>query len=419
MRYFNLAVIAILLGVLGVSAVAAQSDTGWQVVNVERAQDLVGTDRNLRFLTLSPDGTTLAWDEDEQLCLYPLEAGETACYPYPDKFAGTGGPYWTLLWSPDSQHIALTEDLAVRALDSDIWLFDVTDHTFTDHTDDQYEGMWISPTTDTPPMLDYAPAWNPTNGDLYFFRWVRYSDGGTIMSLNMLSPAREGDKMVVDMTGEFNLLSIFLPPVVSPDGKTLAFVMLSQDLTDPKNGVWTLNLQDGTHQQVMTIDQLHTGLPEWAFAQDGIVYPDALRWVGNDALVTTLLNSSQNGIPQAAYYLDLTSGDVTSLTDFTNLANFDELNANSDDVSSPIYRLPRSGVVTPDGSAFIYLGANPPGTAAVISAVALPPGDAPEALQIHQIEDFQVSEAAAGRPVISNDGKVALLTGYLIMLEHE
>ena len=76
-------------------------------------------------------------------------------------------------------------------------------------------------------------------------------------------------------------------------------------------------------------------------------------------------------------------------------------------------------MVTPDGSAFIYLGANPPNTSAVISAVALPPGDSSEVVRIGQIDDFQVSEAAASRPVISTDGTHALLAGYLVTLSHK
>ena len=83
-----------------------------------------------------------------------------------------GYPY-QLKWSPDSTQIAYSENPIQLGYESDIWVMNVADGTFTDLTQDDLTGSWQTFVSDgTLPNLDYLPSWNEQDGTIYFWRGV-------------------------------------------------------------------------------------------------------------------------------------------------------------------------------------------------------------------------------------------------------
>lgn len=423
MRRLNRLVMLFVILLLGTSAVSAQAETGWKVVKTELVSDLIGADQNMRTIALSPDGQTLAWGDGQALCLYTIDRAETECYGTPDTFRGFGGNYTLPTWSPDSRSIAFTESIFDYFVDGDIWVFDVESQSFQNRTDDNYLGGLIPIKEEDKQQryaIDYLPFWNPTNGDLYFFRTIRPEEGDLTLTLQLMPLGRNEPKQVFDFTGKLPVLSVYRQAAISPDGTSLAVIALGNDLKDPLNGVYILNLKSGDLRQVVTVEQFTTGLPAWTDEHNAL-WPDvAPRWVGNEALVLTLLDTNfVTSIGQSALYIDLTSDSVTALVNFSGIESQTALYQDASNLTSPIYLIPRAGVVTPDASTFIFLAGFPQAREAVISTVALPASEPAVPTQISHIEDFQVNRAATATPQISDDGTRALLYGYLVTLEHE
>lgn len=405
----------VLLSLFSIGLVAAQETTSaWTLTSIEPVQTLIGDDyESTEFVYLSPDGSTLAWQvRDSGLAVYSFADQENTYYPWPETFRRLGR-YSMPSWSPDGQFLAFNESVFDLAVESDLWLLDRAAGEIINRTDDGLLGRWFD--FENPFSLDYLPTWNPATNDLYFFRSTRLDEGDKT-ELYLMPVERDEPKLTADLTNDVPVVSIYRPAIISPDGTRLAFIVLGSDLEDPSNGVWLLDLKSGEPEQIASATDLRSGLPEWQNAQRGL-FPDVLLWAGNDALVVQSLDRQYStGIFQMAYYVDLATQQATPITTFDDITEMSELYT-SDDSASPLLRIPRAGVVTPDGSTFLFLRHNLNRTYAGISAVSLPPdGSAP--LKLGEIEDFDIGLEATAPPVMSADGK-ALLYGYLFQFEPE
>jgi hypothetical protein len=403
----------LVLGVFSISIVGAQDTTSsWTLTDVQPLAQLVGEDYEpTPFVFLAPDGSALAWQgENDGLSVYSFADQETTLYPWPENFIRLGR-YSAPSWSPDGQYLAFTESLFDNLLESDLWLLDRDTGEITNRTDDGLLGGWLD--FEEPFALDYLSTWNPATNDLYFLRSTQLEDGYSA-ELYLLPIERDEPKLVADLTNNVPVLSIYRPAAISPDGTRLAFIVLGSDLENPLNGVWLLDLKTGIPEQITSVTDLRSGLPFWQAEQSGL-FPNVLLWAGNDALVVQSLDSQYNtGISQMAHYVDLASQQVTPITTFDDVTEMSELYT-SDDPASPILRIPRAGVVTPDGGTFLFLRHDVDRNYVGISAVSLPPdGSAP--VEIGDIKDFNIGPEAAMLPSMSADGK-ALMHGYLFQFE--
>jgi hypothetical protein len=414
MRRFLL--MLILIGLFGVSVVSAQSTTNnWKLTGAQSLADLTGEAYNPRGLPLlSPDGSAVVWagDPDDGLHVYTFDDGQVASYPWPEGYKGFGR-FSVPSWSPDANYLTFTESIFDYALESDLWMLDRAGGEITNRTDDGVEGGWFG--QDKPMTLDYLPTWNPDNGDLYFLRSQGPANGDPTIGLYLLPVGRDEPKLVRDLTSELPTFSVYRPMAISPDGEQMAFIVLSNDLKDARNGLWTLDLKSGDVAQVATVDDFRTGRPSWQ--KETALYPDMLFWAGNDALVVLALDQQYTvgGVAQIAYYVSLADQAVTPLMDFQDVPDARSFFEN-DAPDGPIYRMPRSGVVSPDGSTFLFLRYGIDFNHAGISAIALPPDGSPPVEIGDDIDPFVISPAADARPVMSADGK-ALMSGYLFQFE--
>jgi dipeptidyl aminopeptidase/acylaminoacyl peptidase len=404
----------LLLVLFSLSTVSAQESAAtWTITSVQSLSELTGSDEDPAYAFLAPDGSALAWGGPEAgIGVYSFADQTATTYPLPEEFRGFGR-YSSPAWSPDGNYFAFTESLFDYLYESDIWLLDRTAETITNRTDDAVYGSWLN--VEQPFAIDYLPTWNPLNGDLYFFRTVQPKDNTYTTELHLMPVGRDEAKQVVDLTPDLRLVySVYRPVVISPDGDTLAFIVLGQQLDEPVNGIWTLDLRTAQADQVVTLDELRSGLPAWQTEDERALFPETVMWAGDDALVVLSRDVQYvTNISQMAYYIDLTTGETTPITTFTDVEDAEALFVESDE--SPLYRMPRSGVVTPDGEMFLFLRHGAGLEHAGISAVSLPPDGSPP-VEIGEIEDFEIFRAAQSPPAMSSDGK-ALIYGYVFQFE--
>lgn len=224
---------------------------------------------------------------------------------------------------------------------------------------------------------------------------------------------RKEPKPVRDLTADFPVLSVFRRAAISPDGKQMAIVSVGQQLDDSSNGIYLLRLKDASLKKVADLADLKAGFPEWAKTNTRIVAPDMVTWAGNSGLVVAGSNPEMAvSLSENTVYIDLSSGNVTSLVDFSAVAGQADFLKQP---NAPIREMARVGVVSPDGKAFLYLRSDLNQRDAYIAALALPPASE-EAVRLADVPDFKILPGANFETFASSDGK-ALLFNWLFTFE--
>ena len=171
-----------------------------QVADVVDEKQAVGA-------AVSPDGKYMAWyqetgrvrKKEQQICIFTFESAGKQCYTMAEK-AYMGYPY-QLKWSPDSTQIAFSENPIQLGYESDIWVMNVADGTFTDLTQDDLTGSWQTFVSQgTQPNLDYLPAWNEKDGAIYFWRVVTTRQP----AVQRQPAAHRGDRRAAHAGGRFD-----------------------------------------------------------------------------------------------------------------------------------------------------------------------------------------------------------------------
>ncbi|MBN1798246.1 MAG: PD40 domain-containing protein [Spirochaetales bacterium] len=114
---------------------------------------------------LSPDGTMMAMCSMNRIVVWTSHGKELLVAEGPgylDRF--------TLSWSPDSQYLAVTDDLLNEFEEPDIRLLCVQSGKFENLTDDDVPALAL---TEPPPPeanLDLSPVWSRDGKSLYFIR---------------------------------------------------------------------------------------------------------------------------------------------------------------------------------------------------------------------------------------------------------
>lgn len=401
----------IILGLLMVLSVAAAPVIEWELAEATYINDILNqTGRPPVEAVLAPDGSALAWSErtEDSLCIYNFAEALKTCHVWPETYDRTGT---TLSWSPDSQRLVFTEDFFIRLNESDIWAFEVTSAAFVNLTEDNELDSMIEP--DFNGLLDYLPTWNPADGRLYFFRTRKVDDLYTLGLYHMNGQEAEE---VRDLTNEFPVFGVIRPPAFSPDGTKLAISIAGRETNDPKNGLWIYDLASGELEQLVTMPDFYALFPAWDENRTGF-YLENLQWAGNDGLVVFLYNGAYDATFGSInyYYVDRSTGDVQPLVDFSTVPDAASMFQADETGKTPITKLPRVGVVAPDGTAFLYLNFAEFGSEETfVSAMPLPP--VPDGAQrIGILQDFQGMPTLTN-PTVSKDG-LAYMFGYLLKFQ--
>ncbi|MFW5691390.1 MAG: hypothetical protein ACOCXZ_02705 [Chloroflexota bacterium] len=292
-----------------------------------------------RNVTLSPDGAALAWTWNEGYCAYAIDAETLNCQTLDARLPNN----MPLVWSPDSQHVAFTLDFVRLFEEPDIMVLNVATGALVNLTDDGIIDL-SGDDADTP-YIDVVPTWDPSTGDLYFFRYIENeaADGFDSALYRFAAPVtadtRAEPEVVVDLTGWVDgLLFPFVvtPPflldgaaAIAPDGRTMA--ALVRDIQErERTGLVLIDLETGEIFFEISNAQLTTaGMPAWYTDPGGPLSGDIVDGIAWAADKQTVLVAIQNAffdtetLSPRTVAVDSQSGEVTPLVDFSTLPDTD------------------------------------------------------------------------------------------------
>lgn len=411
---------------------APTQDDSPVIVDTARPVTEIINEKSAYLATVSPDGQYIAWGKQSgrgrdrvlQLCLFEFETAGKECSDLsPDVFDGY--PY-QFQWSPDSRTIAFSENPIEIASESDIWLFDSEEGTFTNLTDDGLVGVWSYLVAEGEQVkLDYLPMWNPDDGQIYFWRIVPLGNQRFTIGIYRIALDGEEAELVRDLTADFaaqipwyDYERLFLDGVsaISPDGSALAVLMTSvNDVGSTEQKAWVIDLTDASIDPnlLADIEDFRTAIPEWA--QDFPPQARGLSWTGDGAGLVVLVNTSVGAnMPfQVYYYIDIETGEITPVVDFSGIEEMEGYSDQAPGSELPwrVYS-PWTGSLSPAGDKLLMVN-DLGGTVALFTAPLPPTGDLPTvSASADESPSYGVANSSRGA-----DGKVMAYGLLLTVIE--
>lgn len=313
-----------------------------------------------RFSYLSPDGTQLAYESDDSICVYTIASQSETCTVLPE----TAEKPTNLYWSPDGQYVAFHQDFIRLFIESDVWLYEVETEKLVNLTDDGVEDYGFGGVEEET-WLDLAITWGPDN-QIYVVRIVAKPSDDSIRNAEFLllkvDPESGEVSTVEDLTGIIDPTSIYdfsdnisLDGAlsVSPDASQLAVSVAGFGDSVSQNGIWLIDLIGVDEPQyAVTSSDLQIGIhPDFTERADNFS-TQGIAWdVEGDGLFTISQNFTSVPI-LLIHHIDLVTGEVIPLFDISAFT-MDDLMASSDDELPLISTLPQGVVLTPDFSGIV------------------------------------------------------------------
>lgn len=275
-------------------------------------------------VALSPDGTTIAWQGDGELCLQVLSETEE-CIAMPERFERSAVFFE---WSPDGRYITFQENALIYFVDADVWMLDVEDQAIINLTDDGDAEFGLKP-IETDIWLDTVMTWGPDN-QIYLLRTA--IEGGKerddrTYELLRIDPDTGDTTQIQDLTGQFEFFPVYYQNLysldgvmsVSPDASQLAIFVLEFGQDQPNNGIWLIDLLgDSDPQHIATPKQFMTGYTSDIYEDVGRYAIESLAW---DADGTGLFVYAQSPIDlfpaSMVFHMGIDSGEIIPLVDLT------------------------------------------------------------------------------------------------------
>ncbi|MEA3334298.1 MAG: hypothetical protein U9R25_00195 [Chloroflexota bacterium] len=398
-----------------------------KVLTQRPVNEVVG-EKDVLLPALSPDGSAIAWVKSTgkrqktrvtEVCIYTFADARNACSQKPDAYSSYPAQ---LVWSPDSAHIAFSENPLQLGDESDIWMFSVADGSFVNLTDDGLEGFWRDPEAGSY-FLDYLPMWNQEDGLIYFWRSLPVSFQEVTLQLMRISPEGGEPELVADVSDElmgqliwwdYEFFYMDGPWAVSPDGSRAALLVGAMDTLSgsPLNGLWTIDLADpsGGPQQVLTTDQMQVALPPW---QEVPARPIALSWSADSSQVVVLAQSQdlKNQI-NLFYVVEVPDGTAIPVYDFSGVTTREGMFATSQPMElPPLYYSAWTAGLSPAGDKLLMY-TDFAAASGILSASLADAGDLPAV--VYASDD--TTSYVVTRTSRSSDGKV-ILNGSLYTVE--
>lgn len=241
----------------------------YQVTSTQEFDLLAGPVKTAAHL--SPDGRRFVQLWNPEVCLYQLSDdgtwGQPGCAQPGVEVSQLAQPE-EMRWSPDGRYLTMpTFQNAMQFFrDTDIAIIDADTGVVTNLTDDRVDGSFTR--SSYKGMLDISPVWVDADRIL-FLRYRPVSQDSTI-------PFDTPDLMVVHVSdGSLETIAELPAPnpaavytlAVSPDGGFAAYNVDSAG-DDPQQGIWQVNLSDGSLKQLVHLQrsEMPAGL---AYSADG------------------------------------------------------------------------------------------------------------------------------------------------------
>lgn len=297
-----------------------------------------------RDKALAPDGSAIAWYDRSMdltngaICLFILADETISCDLIPEPHRHNPA---MLQWSPDSAYIAFTGNYITSFRDTDIFVYDVAQHQITNRTNDGHDDWRPGQPTDNegagPVWIDANLTWG-TDGNLYFIRTTFPTatsvEEEALTGLYRMAPLDGEPELIQDWTGIFPTFPAFMTSgysldgilSLSPDLQQAALPIFDYSPDSTVQGIWVIDLSgEAPPRQVIAFESLSLDTAE-DNPNQAVIMPTALTW---DAEGTGLyLLAETYGLDVdlfgLAYYVDVTTGQITLLTDVLHL-NQEEL----------------------------------------------------------------------------------------------
>jgi len=179
---------------------------------------------------LSPDGQFIATTSGSaSLCIFSASGQKKQCWTKKDGPKGVDPS--SVRWSPDSKHLAFTENFLRDLNESDIWVLDVSTLRLADLTDDQVDGPSPFLTASETANTDVAPCWSKEGKELAFIRYLHAEN--TYESVLFTVDVEGG---MVQRAATLDVSPASFIAAWSPDSKRIAY-NIGVALDDPETGL--------------------------------------------------------------------------------------------------------------------------------------------------------------------------------------
>jgi WD40 repeat protein len=212
-----------------------------------------------RIVSMSPDGRWLVaarpamgfQGDDGELCVYDLETLEQrSCADLSGLDAAIRLD--DVAWSPDGEHLALTEMAFVRYVDGDLWLMDAATGELTNLEDDGFRGRLPFASGGRPEGLVTVPA-NPAfspDGTRIAYSRSLFRDGVPTGNEIATIPIAGGQPEQVTVVSADELGAAYFGLRWAPDASRLYVSVHHADRSDLTNGIWVVPL-DGSRSRLL------------------------------------------------------------------------------------------------------------------------------------------------------------------------
>jgi hypothetical protein len=181
------------------------------------------------------------------------------------------------------------------------------------------------------------------------------------------------------------------PSQISPDGSQLAVVIVPTQEMDLSSGhaLWLIDLLDPTVQPTQVANSLawQAALPSWS-SQPAVAR--GLQWTEDGEGLALAALSSDLRLPLLlAYYVDIASGDVTPVVDFSNSSDRDSFfRVDPTTGHAPRFHVPWTVALAPNANV-LFLVTDLAGAVQILGASLPPMGEAPVPLYEYRSPGYE------------------------------
>jgi dipeptidyl aminopeptidase/acylaminoacyl peptidase len=277
----------------------------------------------------SPDARLVVYDSavrlnshvDRYLTISTVEPGdEPDYYERPEELprgfdADPSSPYVPFGWSPDSARVAVTGQPLVTLTDTDMWIFDIANESWTNLAEDNYSGSITEQDGQIPAVgtiIDQQPTYSPDGTTIAVERTL-ITDAGEFGDPQLtLVDAETGEARDLTAVPGTSSSGAVTAMDWSADGASLAVTLLHREPDAENDGLWLIDTETGEASRALTLaqieDAVHEVIPELQMTSVGPVFwsPDStslLLWAG-----------TTEGTPAQVwpFVVDVTSGEIAS-----------------------------------------------------------------------------------------------------------
>ncbi len=354
---------ALLTGLLASGVMGyAQGDPPWQVTGAVPLA--LPSSVGLRVFP-APDGLHVSFESavrlnghiDRFLCVVNnLAEGEAVCLLPPEElprgfdvdarsFAIPVG------WAPDGQRLAFSGQPLLTADDTDLWILEPSEGTWTNLTDDGYDGPLAAAEGEAGPpegvSLEVQPAWSPDGTLIAVERTLIGPDGSFQPStLSVIEVENGAVRDVAALPGrEAYAFDAGAITGISwaPDGQRLAFSLRHDPLDADYDGIWLVDVTTGTLIQAASVTAIEAAFTT-VFAEVGLASIGPVSWSPDGArLLFWAGDLGANPVSLWAFWITLAEETITPLP----------LPAHPSDTGSRRGIWPLQAAWSPDGAALL------------------------------------------------------------------